>query len=44
MKLEELKVYQIAMEIGEEVYQLVAKWDYFDKDTTGNNWFVRWIL
>lgn len=35
MKLEELKVYQIAMEMGEEVYQQVSRWEYFDKDTIG---------
>lgn len=35
MKLEELKVYQIAMEMGEEVYQQVIRWEYFDKDTIG---------
>ncbi len=35
MKLEELQVYQIAMDIGEDVYQLAGKWEYFDKDTIG---------
>jgi len=35
MKLEELQVYQLAMDIGEKVWELVIKWDYFAKDTIG---------
>ena len=35
MKLEELRVYQMAMEIGEEMWNVVIKWDYFTKDTIG---------
>ena len=35
MKLEELKVYQLSMEIGERVWEIVVKWDYFSKDTIG---------
>lgn len=35
MKLEELKVYQLAMNIGERVWVIVSKWDYFAKDTVG---------
>ncbi len=35
MKLEELKVYQLAMDIGERVWVVVCKWDYFAKDTVG---------
>jgi len=42
MKLEELRVYQQAMEIGEEVWRIVVKWDYFSKDTVGKQ-FVRAI-
>ena len=40
MKLEELQVYQLAMDIGEKVWELVIKWDYFAKDTIGKQ-FVR---
>ena len=40
MRLEELKVYQMAMEIGEEVWELVQDWNYFAKDTVGKQ-FVR---
>jgi four helix bundle protein len=35
MKLEEFKVYQMSMEVGEEVWDLVKEWDYFSKDTVG---------
>ncbi|MBI2280313.1 MAG: four helix bundle protein [Bacteroidetes bacterium] len=35
MKLEELKVYELSMEIGESVWLIVEKWDYFSKDTIG---------
>jgi len=35
MKLEELVVYQLAMEIGEEVFALVDTWENFQKWTTG---------
>ncbi len=33
--LEELKVYELAMEIGEKVWLIVDKWNYFEKDTVG---------
>ncbi|MBE9467487.1 MAG: four helix bundle protein [Bacteroidetes bacterium] len=35
MKLEELKIYQLSMEIGERIWKIVVKWDYFSKDTIG---------
>ena len=35
MKLEELKVYELAMNIGERIWMIVSKWDYFSKDTVG---------
>ena len=38
MKLEELEVYQEAMQIGEVVHGIVAKWDFFEKDTVGKQW------
>ena len=33
--IDELKVYQIAMEIGEEEWTTVEKWDKFQKETIG---------
>ena len=35
MKLEELKVYQLSMEMGEKIWDIVIKWDFFAKDTIG---------
>src|SRR5687768_11728730 len=35
LQLEELKVYLVAMEIGEIVWNLINKWDYFSKKTLG---------
>ena len=35
MTLEELKVYQLAMEVGERVWAAVQGWDFFAKDTVG---------
>ena len=33
--LEDLEIYQLAMEIGDDVYKIVEKWDYFAKKTVG---------
>lgn len=35
MRLEELKVYQVSMEIGAEIYDITSHWPYFDKRTAG---------
>ncbi|MBL1215291.1 MAG: four helix bundle protein [Ignavibacteriae bacterium] len=35
MKLEELNIYQISMEISDEIWDLVKDWKYFEKDTIG---------
>lgn len=35
MELEELRVYQQSMELGEKVWNVVLNWDYFAKDTIG---------
>lgn len=35
IKLEELQVYQLSMEIAEEIWEIVFKWNYFAKDTVG---------
>ena len=35
MKLEELQVYQLSMELGEKVWSIVKDWNYFEKDTIG---------
>jgi four helix bundle protein len=33
--LEDFKTYNFAMELGEEVWGIVIKWNYFEKDTIG---------
>ena len=35
LKLEDLEVYKVAMEIGDLVWQIVSKWEYFEKKTLG---------
>ncbi len=35
MKLEELQVYQLSMEVSDKIWDIVIKWDYFVKDTIG---------
>jgi four helix bundle protein len=35
MRLEDLRIYQLAMDIGERVWEIVIRWDYFAKDTVG---------
>src|SRR5690606_18789153 len=35
MKLEELQVYQLSMDMAEEIWNIVFKWNYFEKDTVG---------
>jgi four helix bundle protein len=35
MNLNDLEVYRLAMEIGEKIWNFVAEWDYFAKDTLG---------
>jgi len=35
MKLEELQVYQLSMELGDKIWEIVINWDYFLKDTIG---------
>ena len=35
MKLEELQVYQLSMDLGESIWEIVIAWNYFEKDTIG---------
>ena len=35
MRLEDLQVYQLAMDIGERVQEIVVGWHFFAKDTVG---------
>jgi len=36
--LEELKVYQLAMEIGELIFNITIKWDLFNKKSLGDQY------
>ncbi len=38
LKLEDLEVYKVAMEIGEIVWKVVDKWEYFPKKTLGSQY------
>jgi four helix bundle protein len=35
MNLEELRVYELSMELGDNVWSIVERWNYFQKDTVG---------
>ena len=35
MKLEELQVYSLSMEMAERIWNIVIEWDYFTRDTIG---------
>lgn len=35
MKLEELQVYQFAMDIAEQIWEIIQPWEYLAKDTIG---------
>jgi four helix bundle protein len=38
MSLDELEIYQLAMEMDERVWKILSKWDFFAKDTVGKQW------
>ena len=40
IKLRDLEVFRVAMQIGESVWSIVIKWGYFEKDTLGKQ-FVK---
>jgi four helix bundle protein len=35
LRLEDLEVYKVAMEVGDIVWNVVIKWEYFEKKTLG---------
>jgi four helix bundle protein len=35
LRLEDLEVYKVAMEIGEIVWSIVIRWEFFEKKTLG---------
>lgn len=38
--LDEFNSYQVALKLGESVWDIVSKWNYFEKDTIGKQ-FVK---
>jgi four helix bundle protein len=40
IRLEELEIYQLAMKIGDEVWEIVSKWDAFSKRTVGGQFIT----
>jgi four helix bundle protein len=38
MKLEDLEIYQIAMKLGDDIWDIVIKWPYFEKNGLGKQW------
>lgn len=38
MKIEELEIYQLAMKLGDDVWNVVVKWPYFEKSGFGRQW------
>jgi four helix bundle protein len=40
IKLIDLEVYKVAMQIGDNIWDIVEKWDFFNKDTLGKQ-FVK---
>ena len=37
-KLSDLEIYQLSMQLGDSVWEIVLKWDYFAKDVIGKQW------
>ena len=35
LKIEDLEVYRLSMELGEKIWNVVLHWDYFARDTLG---------
>lgn len=38
MKLEDLEVYNLSMELADSVYNVIVEFDFFHKDTLGKQW------
>ena len=38
LKLEDLEIYQLALNIGEYVWDIVIKWEHFPKNTVGTQY------
>ena len=38
MKLEDLDIYNLSMDLADSIYNVIAELDYFHKDTLGKQW------
>lgn len=38
MKLEDLEIYQLSMSLGDEIWDIVIKWSYLEKNGLGRQW------
>ncbi|NDV47104.1 four helix bundle protein [Paludibacter sp. 221] len=38
MKLEDLEIYNLSMDLSDKIWDIVMAWDYFSKDTIGKQW------
>jgi four helix bundle protein len=36
MKLEELKVFSLSMDLAEKIWKIITEWEYFEKKTVGS--------
>ena len=38
MRLEDLEIYTLSMDLGDKVYDILIEWDYFNRDTLAKQW------
>lgn len=38
MKLEDLEIYNLSMDLSDRIWAAIGRWDYFAKDTIGKQW------
>ncbi len=38
MKLEDLEIYNLSMDLSDKIWEAIGQWDYFAKDTIGKQW------
>lgn len=38
MKLEDLEIYNLSMDLSDKIWEAIRQWDYFAKDTIGKQW------
>jgi len=38
MKFEDLEVYKLSMDLSDKIWNVVFRWDNFQKDTLGKQW------